>query len=272
MLCNGSKRTVEITVLKVKCCLWRWLSYGYASMEWQVGKCKPCQRKYSEVTQDRSSSASKHLKFDFVLCIRPHKATAIWMLNWRSSSFPLSLCDFGVSLCTKRCKRRTCCKSSAKAAIIRVFCCLFFLLLTWPLGGSETCHHQDAAQEPLQPCTPAGAASKVHSPLRRFMQRRGRKLRDTTSKGKYLIFIASSPDREWRVYMDRWEAARSEIVFPGSGVIRAGGQQLMETQRSAANARNVGSELRPAGALSPSLTRTRARERERAGGHARQVL
>lgn len=172
-------------------------------------------------------------------------------------TFPLSLYDVGVPLCTKRWKHRTCCKSSAKAAIVRgfLFFCCFFWLLTWPLGGSETYHQQDAAKEPLQPCTPAGAARKVHSPLRRFMQRHGRKLRDATStRGKYLIFIASSPDREWRVYMDRWEAARSEIVFPGSGVIRAGGQQLMETQRCAANARNVGSELRPAGALSRSLS------------------
>lgn len=29
------------------------------------------------------------MKFDFVLCIRPHKAAAIWMLNWRTSRFPL---------------------------------------------------------------------------------------------------------------------------------------------------------------------------------------
>lgn len=54
--------------------------------------------------------------------------------------------------------------------------------------------------------------------------------------------------------MDRWEAARSEKVFPGSDAISACGQQLMETQRRVANLRNVESELRPAGALSLSFT------------------
>lgn len=62
------------------------------------------------------------------------------------------------------------------------------------------------------------------------------------------------PDREWRDYMDRWEAARSEKAFPRSDALRTCGQQLMETQRRAAAAGNVESELRPAGAPSLSLS------------------
>ena len=43
-----------------------------------------------------------------------------------------------------------------------------------------------------------GAASKVQSPLLGFTRRQDRKLPDQTSTGgKYLIFIASFPDRQW---------------------------------------------------------------------------